>query len=135
MVGSLLSALMWIPRSPNPWRSDVVHFSSFRLGSRAAMNIVGCFRAVSDRQRGFPAHSASAEHQRGWQEKDHVRPHFHQGCRAPLRQHRLQEGRRRHEQEVIHSIPVLPSSSLLFWVPSSICPRISVCGACSLLWV
>ncbi|CAO1949046.1 unnamed protein product [Urochloa humidicola] len=39
------------------------------------------------------AHPASAQHQRGWQAEDHVRAHLHQGCRPPLLQHRLQEGR------------------------------------------
>lgn len=58
------------------------------------------FGAVSDRERGFPTHSSCSQHERGWEAEDHVRAHLHQGYRAPLRQHRLQEGRRGHEQEV-----------------------------------
>jgi hypothetical protein len=55
--------------------------------------------AVADRRGGLPAYPAFAEHQRGWEAEDHVRHDLNQGCRAPLLQHRLQEGRHRHEQE------------------------------------
>jgi hypothetical protein len=51
---------------------------------------------VSRRSRGthpVPAHSASAEHERGRQAQDHVRPHGNQGCWSSLLQPGLQEGR------------------------------------------
>ena len=35
--------------------------------------------AVSGGERGFPAHSACAEHQRGWEAEDNVRNDLHQG--------------------------------------------------------
>lgn len=56
--------------------------------------------AVSGGERGVPAHSACAEHERGWEAEDNVRYDIHQGYRQEIRQHLLQEGRRRHEQEV-----------------------------------
>ena len=55
---------------------------------------------VSGGERGFPAHSACAEHQRRWEAEDNVCPDLHQGYWKAIRQHRLQEGRCRHEQEV-----------------------------------
>lgn len=58
------------------------------------------FSAVSGGERGFPAYSSCFEHQRRWKAKDHVRPYLDQRYRAPLLKHRLQEGRRRHEQKV-----------------------------------
>ena len=48
---------------------------------------------VSGGERGFPAHSACAEHQRGWEAEDNVRYDLHQGYWKEIRQHRLQEGR------------------------------------------
>lgn len=66
---------------------------------RAVLNSVFDF-AVAGGERGFPAHSSCAQHQCGWEAEDHVCPHFYQGHWPPSCQYRLQEGRRRHEQEV-----------------------------------
>ena len=56
--------------------------------------------AVAGSERGVPAHSSCAEHERRWQAEDHVCSDLHQGYWPPFRQHRLQESRCRHEQEV-----------------------------------
>ena len=45
-------------------------------------------------------HPASPQHQRRWQAEDHVRSNQNQGCRSPLLQSRVQEGRRGLEQAV-----------------------------------
>ena len=64
-------------------------------------------RAVSGGKRGFSAHPSCAEHKCGWKAENHVRSHLHQRYRSPLRQPRLQEGRCRHEQEVLDLIFVV----------------------------
>jgi hypothetical protein len=57
----------------------------------------------SSRQRReveLPVHSPSPQYQRRWKAEDHVRLDQDQGCRAPLLQLGLQEGRCRLEQAV-----------------------------------
>lgn len=49
--------------------------------------------AVSGGDRGLHAHSACAEHERGRQAQDYVRPDRHPWYWSPLLQHLLQEGR------------------------------------------
>lgn len=63
-----------------------------------------CNCAVFGGERGLSTHSSCVKHERRWQTKDNVRPHFHQRYWSPFRQHCLQESWCRHEQEVSISL-------------------------------
>lgn len=56
--------------------------------------------AVSNCERGFPAHSSCAQYQRRWTAKDYVCVDVHQGSWTPVCQYRVQESGRGYEQEV-----------------------------------
>nr|TKV90864.1 hypothetical protein SEVIR_9G057000v2 [Setaria viridis] len=61
-----------------------------------------------------------SSHHLGWEAGDHVRADLHQGYRPPLLQHRLQEGRHRHEPRIL---PDLASDDVAdtFWCVLWVC--------------